>query len=64
MREYKIDIWSVQLTKDFYAVQGVSEGEAWKIFLRQSGDAQLLRGNTVMSALSKNSSVIFSRRKL
>jgi hypothetical protein len=64
MREYQIDIWSVQLTKDFYAVQGVSESEAWKIFLQQSGDAQLLRGSTVMSALNKSSSIIFSRRKL
>ena len=61
-----IDIWAVQLAEDFFAIQGVSEGEAWKVFLHHTGgtgSAKLLRGSKVMSSLHPDSVVRSSRRK-
>ena len=62
-----IDIWAVQLTEDFFAIQGVSEGEAWKVFLHHTcgtGSAKLLRGSKVMSTIDNGCTVIATRRKL
>ena len=65
MREARItiEIWSVHTDKP--VIEGVSEGEAWKHFLRQTGgdsDARLLRGTTVVSSLGKLSPVVSRRR--
>lgn len=41
-------IWSVRASHG-YLIQNVSEGVAWRTFLRTIEDAELLKGNAVMS---------------